>query len=59
MQDHTGTATATDPNVEYAYGDGIASNEAKYVQPLTGGWISFVPWAVRLGYNLRLVCDVS
>jgi RHS repeat-associated protein len=33
MQDHDAAATATDPNVQYAYEDGIASNEAKYVRP--------------------------
>ena len=32
MQDHDAAATATDPNVQYAYEDGIASNEAKYVR---------------------------
>ena len=33
MQDHAAAATSTDPNVQYAYEDGIASNEAKYVRP--------------------------
>jgi len=33
MQDHEDEAGSTDPNVQYAYEDGIASNEAKYVRP--------------------------
>jgi hypothetical protein len=33
MQDHEAAAGSTDPNVQYAYEDGIASNEAKYVRP--------------------------
>jgi len=33
MQDHAVAAGSGDPNVQYAYEDGIASNEAKYVRP--------------------------
>jgi len=33
MQDHEAAAGSGDPNVQYAYEDGIAGNEAKYVRP--------------------------
>ena len=33
MQNHTTGTASGDPNVHYAYEDGIASNEAKYVRP--------------------------
>ena len=33
MQDHAAAATDTDPNVQYAYEDGIDGTEAKYVRP--------------------------
>jgi len=33
MQNHEDEATSTDPNVEYAYEDGIVSNEAKFLRP--------------------------
>jgi len=32
-QNHTTGTASTDPNVQYAYEDGIVSNEAKYIRP--------------------------